>query len=55
MTLKEAVKATGLSELFLRSGCKAGTVPHIMCGNRYMINMPLLMSYLNSMSSGIVK
>ncbi len=50
-TLREAVKETGLSAYFLRNGCKAGTVPHAKSGNRYYINVPLLLERLNASES----
>ena len=31
---------TGLSAYFLRHGIKDGTVPYIMTGRKYLINMP---------------
>ena len=45
-TLKEAVRETGLSQYFLRNGCKSGLVPHAKSGNRYYINVPLLLKKL---------
>lgn len=50
MTLNEACRETGLSVYYLRSGCKAGTVPHTMSGNRYLVNVPLLIERLNEES-----
>ena len=41
-------KTTGLSQSYLRAGCKAGTIPHIRCGNTYMINMPAFMRQLDA-------
>lgn len=42
-----ACRITGLSQSFLRAGCKAGTVPHTMSGNVYLINVPLLLKKLS--------
>lgn len=53
MTLKEACRETGYSVYYLRSGCKAGTVPHVMSGNRYLVNVPLLIEQLNEESRGV--
>ena len=50
MSIKDASTATGLSQCYLRSGCKDGSVPHIMCGNQYRINLPLLLQTLNNLS-----
>jgi hypothetical protein len=45
-TINEAVKTTGLSAYYLRNGCKDGTVPHVMSGNKYLVNVPLLLKKL---------
>lgn len=45
-TIPEASKTTGLSKYFLREGCKAGTVPHIMSGTTYYVNIPKLLQQL---------
>ncbi len=47
LTMKETVKQTGLSLYYLRNGIKAGTVPHIQSGNRFLVNVPLLIDRLN--------
>lgn len=47
-TINEACRSTGLSAYFLRSGCKDGSVPHIMSGNKYMINVPALLRRLGA-------
>ncbi|MBQ4424568.1 MAG: hypothetical protein II882_02390 [Lachnospiraceae bacterium] len=47
MTIKETVAVTGLSQFYLRQGIKAGTVPYIQSGNRFLINVPMLMDALN--------
>jgi hypothetical protein len=43
-----ACKTTGLSQTYLRAGCRAGTIPHIMSGNTYMINMPAFLRQLDA-------
>lgn len=43
-----ACKTTGLSQTYLRAGCKAGTIPHIRSGSTYMINVPALLRQLNA-------
>ena len=50
MTIREACNYSGLSQRFLRDGCKSGIIPHIMSGNTYMINVAMLMETLDSMS-----
>ena len=49
-TIGEASRTTGLSRYYLRNGCKDGTIPHIMCGNTYMVNVPLTIEKLNDQS-----
>ena len=44
--IMEACKTTGLSQYFLRQGCKNGTVPHIKSGGVYYINVPALVEQL---------
>lgn len=48
MKIPEASKATGLSQYFLRIGCKDGSIPHIMCGNNYLINVPQFLKKLEA-------
>lgn len=43
----EACKTTGLSQYYLRQGCKKGSVPHIKSGGVYYINVPELLEKLN--------
>ena len=43
MNIADACKATGLSMHFLRAGCKTGEVPHVMSGNKYMVNVAALL------------
>lgn len=50
MKIKDAVKATGLSAYYLRNGIKAGTIPHIVCGTVYLVNVPALLEKLDSES-----
>ena len=38
-SIKDACRRTGLSQCFLRSGCKDGSVPCIKAGNKYMIDL----------------
>lgn len=47
LTMRETVKATGLSLYYLRNGIKAGTVPHIQSGNKFLVNVPMLIEKLN--------
>lgn len=46
LSISDAVKATGLSQYYLRRGCRDGSVPHVMSGNKYLINLPALLKQL---------
>lgn len=46
MSIKEACEATGLSQFYLRRGCKEGTIPCIRSGVKYLINVPALLQQL---------
>lgn len=46
--IPEACKTTGLSQYYLRKGCKDGTIPHIKSGPTYYINVPELMKKLGA-------
>lgn len=50
--IKAAATLTGFSQKFLREGCKAGTIPHVMVGCRYMINVPLFLRQLGVPEEG---
>ena len=45
-TILQASAVSGLSQSYLRKGCKDGTVPHICIGSKYMINVPALFDQL---------
>lgn len=46
--IPEACRTTGLSQYFLRKGCKDGTVPHIKSGPTYYVNVPALLNKLGA-------
>lgn len=46
-TILEASAASGLSQSYLRKGCRDGTIPHIRIGTKFMINLPALYDQLN--------
>ena len=50
--IPDAARSTGLSQSFLRRGCKAGTVPHVMSGNVYYVDVGLLVEQLRARMSG---
>ena len=46
--IAEACRTTGLSQYYLRQGCKDGTIPHIRSGSTYYVNVPELLRQLNA-------
>ena len=48
MKIGAASMATGLSQCFLRKGCKNGTVPHIKSGTVYLVNVAKLLRQLDA-------
>lgn len=44
--IPEACRTTGLSQYYLRKGCRDGTVPHICSGKTYYINVSALLDKL---------
>ena len=44
----EASKTTGLSQYYLRNGCRDGSIPHIKSGTVYLINVPALLKKLGA-------
>lgn len=48
LKIKDASKVTGLSQYFLRRGCRAGTVPHVRSGTVYPVNIPALLRQLEA-------
>ncbi len=54
-TPRGAALISGLSPRYILNGCKAGTIPHVMCGADYRINMPLFLAQLDAQSKGGLK
>lgn len=51
-TIAEASRATGLSQYFLRHGCRDNSIPHIRAGaTKFLINVPLMLQRLNAQSA----
>lgn len=48
MKIKDACAVTGLSQYFLRNGCKDGSIPCIKSGTVYLINVPALLRKLDA-------
>lgn len=49
-TIADAARTTGLSQYFIRRGCRDGSVPHIKSGNKFMVNVPLLIEQMDRQS-----
>ena len=49
-SIKDTVKATGLSEFFLRKGIRQGSLPHIKSGAKAYINVPAMIKQLEDES-----
>lgn len=50
-TIREAVRLTGLSERYMRQLHHEGKLPHVMSGNRVMVNVPKLMEMMDRLCS----
>ena len=48
MKIGAASRVTGLSQYYLRRGCKDGSIPHIRSGTVYLINIPALLKKLGA-------
>lgn len=46
--IADACTTTGLSQYYLRAGCKDGSIPHIKSGTTYYINVPALLKQLGA-------
>ena len=46
LNIERACEVTGLSQYYLRNGCKDGSVPHVRSGRVYLINVPALLRQL---------
>ena len=51
-SISEAATITGLSQKYIRSGLKDGTIPHIKSGNKNLINVPLWLKQLDCECGG---
>ncbi len=53
MSIPDTARHTGLAECFIRKGIKAGNIPTIKSGKKYLVNVPLMLERLNAQSGGI--
>lgn len=52
-SIRETAKLTGLSEYFIRQQQKAGAVPGIYSGKKFLVNVPSLLEYVASKKEGV--
>lgn len=50
--IPDACRCTGLSQYYLRKGCKDGTVLHIRSGTVYLVDVPALLEKLRREATG---
>lgn len=50
--IPDACRTTGLSQYYLRRGCRDGTVPHIKSGPVYFVDVPALLEKLHNEAAG---
>ena len=46
MKIRDACTATGLSQYFLRRGCRDGSIPCVKSGTTFYVNVPALLDKL---------
>lgn len=51
----DASRSTGLSQYYLREGCKNGSIPCIKSGKVYFIDVPALLDKLRAQAESEVK
>ena len=49
-TVKETANTTGFSQFFIRNGVRAGTIPHIKVGEKFLINVPAFLQLMDEQS-----
>lgn len=50
--IPDACRSTGLSQYYLRKGCKDGSVPHIKNGTVYLVDVSALLEKLRREATG---
>lgn len=48
LKISDAAAVTGLSQYYLRAGCRNGSVPHVRSGTVYLVNVPALLRKLDA-------
>lgn len=44
--IPDACRTTGLSQFYLRRGCRDGSIPHVKSGQTFYVNVPALLEQL---------
>lgn len=47
LSIRDAATVTGLSQYFLRAGCRDGSVPCVRSGRKYMVDIQSLNTMFN--------
>ncbi len=50
--IPEACRTTGLSQYYLRKGCRDGSVPHTCSGKTFYVDVPALLDKLAAERQG---
>lgn len=48
--IKETANTTGFSQFYLRKEIKAGKIPHIKVGTKYLVNVPAFLEMMDAKS-----
>ncbi len=51
MTIKDTSTYTGFSQFSIRDGCKKGTVPHVMQGTKYLVDVEAFLAMQRASAS----
>lgn len=51
-SIRDACTTTGMSMSYLRRGIRAGSIPFVRAGEKYMVNVTLLLRKLDEESRG---
>lgn len=50
LSIRDAATVTGLSQFYLRNGCRAGSVPCIRSGRKYLVDVQALNAMFDDLS-----
>lgn len=50
--IQNAAQITGLSQYYLRKGCRDGSIPCVKSGTTFYVNVPALLAQLGAVSVG---